>query len=92
MSVYHKQSIRVLSVLLVTDIIRLSRIEGKVADRSNESVNSKSNGGKNEVEPGSGSVTLRLKRGAVNDDASYPAKEERKKETSDFVVFHSRSP
>ena len=77
-----------LSALLVAEVLLFCRVKYEVANRSNESVNPEGYRRKNEVEPRSAYKSLRLKRGAVDDDASYPAQEEGKQETNEIVFFH----
>ena len=73
--------------LEVTDVLCLAGIKGKVADRSNEGVDTQGDVSKNNVCEGSRLPTVGLKRGVVDDKATNPTKEEGKKETN-YVVIH----
>ena len=77
-----KLSIKNLSVLLVTDISGLSRIKGKIANSSNQGVNTAGYVTEQKIRQGSRGVALRLQRGVIDNKASKPTEEECKKETS----------
>ena len=77
----------VILCLEVTDVAGLVGIECKVADRSNDHVNTTSDGTKYKVCKSSGLPTLGLERGVVDDKATDPTKEEGKKETN-YIVVH----
>ena len=76
----------------VADVVGLCRVKGKVADRSNKTVNAKRNNRKEEVSKASGFETYGLKRGMVDYDATNPAKEESQKKAHKVVVVHNSSP
>ena len=74
--------------LEVTDVLFLGRIKEKVADRSNEGVDTEGDGAENEVSPRSGGVAFGLEGGVVDDNAANPTEEEGKKETDELVVVN----
>jgi hypothetical protein len=71
--------------LYVTNVLFFGRIKEKVADGSNEAVDTESDVTENEVSPASGGVTFGLEAGVVDDDATDPTKEESEQETNYFV-------
>ena len=71
--------------LYVTNVLFFGRIKEKVADGSNEGIDTESNVTENEVSPASGGVTFGLEAGVVDDDATDPTKEESEQETNYFV-------
>ena len=79
-------------VLLVAYVLFLSRIECKVADRSNEAVDSKCDVTEDEVPTGLGGKSFRLQRSVVDYDTSYPSQEKCQKKTNKLVVIHSKIP
>ena len=81
-----------LSVLLVTDVLILSRIKEEVADRSYERVNTECDIAENEVKPCSGCESFGLKRCVVDNEASDPTKEKCQNKANDLVVIHCVSP
>ena len=75
-------------VLLVADVLFLSRIEEQVADRSDQTVNSPSNSGEENVAAGSGGVAFGLEGRVVDDQAADPTQEEGQQEANEIVVIH----
>jgi hypothetical protein len=73
--------------LEITDVLLLGRIEEKVADGSNEGVNTEGEVHEDEVRPSSGSVTFGLEGSVVDDKATDPTEEESQKETDQLVVI-----
>ena len=75
--------------LEVADILFLIWIECKVADWSNETVDTKCDVTENEVSPGSGSEACGLKSSVVDDYATNPSEEECEQEANEVVVIHN---
>ncbi len=78
-------------VLCVADIVRLCRVKGKVADRSNKTVNAEGYDGKKEISKRSRGEASRLKRGVIDYNTANPAEEKGQKKAND-VVIHNDSP
>lgn len=64
-----------LSVLLVADVVGLSGIEGEVADRSNETVDTEGDYCKEDVSESSRCVAFGLEACVVDDDTTDPTEE-----------------
>ena len=76
-----------LLVFEIADILFLGRIKEKVADRSNERINTQSKISKDEVRPSSGGVAFGLQRSVVDNQTADPTEEERQQETDQFGVI-----
>ena len=63
-------------VLCVADVLFLGRIEGQIADSSNQAVDTEGNYGQEEVSSSSAGVALGLQGRMVDDQATDPAQEE----------------
>ena len=74
------------SVLLVTDVLFLGGIEGKVADGSNQTVDTQSHHGQKQVATGSGGVALGLQGSVIDDQTTDPTQKEGQKKACDVVV------
>lgn len=78
-----------LSVLFITYVLFLCRVELKLVDHCNEGINTERKTGEPEICAGSAGVAFGLKTGMVNDDTAYPIEEENKKETLNFHNINS---
>ena len=76
------------SVLLVANVLSLCGIEGQVADRSNQRVNSERQIRQEEIRQRSGRIALRLQGRVVDYDASNEAQEKGEQESYKSVVIH----
>jgi hypothetical protein len=80
------------SILFVADISLLGGIKEQIADRCNQSVDTKGNNREENVRQSSRRITLRFQRGVVDDNASDPTQEKGQQKTNEIVVIHYRSP
>ena len=64
------------SVLDVTDILGISRVEGEVADCGNKTVNTAGEYCSKDVRESSGGVSLGLQAGVIDNKATYPTEKE----------------
>ena len=80
-----------LSVFFVTYVLCLCGIEYEIANRSHQTVDTQGYVSKNEVAACSRGIALGLKRGVVDDKATYPTQEKGQQEAYEFVVIHSLS-
>lgn len=81
--------LKLISVLLVADVVGLCRIEEQVADRSDQRIDAKGNVSQDKIEPGSGGEAFGLERGVVYNKTTNPAEEKRKNKTNNFVAIHN---
>ncbi len=75
-------------VLLVADVLFLSRIEEQVTDRSNQDVDTAGDVTDDEVPTGLGGETFGLQGSVVDDQAADPTKEEGQQKASKIFVIH----
>ena len=80
------------SILLVTDVLRLSGIEHQIEYRCNEAVNSAGYDRKEEVATGSRGKAFGLKRTVVDDDTADESQEKCQQKTNKFGVIHDKTP
>ena len=76
----------------ITDILLFARVEGEVANRSDQRVDTAGNYTQEEVCLCSGLISLRLQRGMIDDKTSPKAQEESEQKASGVIVFHSCPP
>ena len=74
-SVFERYGTVVVLVFFITDVLLFCGIKRKVANRSNESVDAKSNCCQEDISTGSGGEALGFKRGVVDDQAADPSQE-----------------
>ena len=79
-------------VLLIADVLGLGGVKSEVADSRNKTVDTASNHRKEDVCACSGCVSFGLKRGVVDDKASYPTKEKCEQKAYEIVVVFHKAP
>ena len=80
--------LKLISVLLVADVVGLCRIEEQVADGSDQGVNAKGDNRGPEVSAGSAGVAFGLQVGMVDDEAADPTQEESQQKTNNVIGIH----
>jgi hypothetical protein len=80
-----------LSVFGVADIAGLCGIKGQIADRGDQTVNAKGDGGQENVSQRAAGITCGFERRMIDDDAADPAKEKGQQKTDEVLVLHGES-
>ena len=81
-----------LSAVCIADISSLCGIKCKIADWCNQGINTKRDYGEKEICKCSWSVSLGLKAGVINYEASYPTKKKCKKKACKILCTHYIPP
>ena len=75
-------------VFLVADVLLFRRIESKVADWSNQTVDAERDARQEDVATGSWREACGLQGSVIDNDTTNPSQEEREQKANKILVFH----